>query len=333
MSSNALGVSSFQWPEPRQGEGWRRAASQMLSPRAAAVEARLNALRTDAAARAQLEVRVADIQRDRAAKVRWTPIELGPAKPSQPAVATLRAAAAASPRHRSQTGHAYEDAASSDPVGGWEQLRNPNPPPPLRFGFESEGARRRDYAARTMTPLAASAGQEPSLLAAADRRTAPEVELVHSALTSTLRPSSRRSERAGLAWRPASRQSAWAPFTVGPSPITIDTGPVAPDESAASARATSRASQRLSPRMGDLQKAAQQHTSRIMSINTAHKLASARPLTPAQLRKYRIDDLDRMSLSRNEFRAQRAVLSGRLVSEVGVKRYLQPQVARTHRPR
>ena len=61
-----------------------------------------------------------------------------------------------------------------------------------------------------------------------------------------------------------------------------------------------------------------------MSINTAHKLASARPLTPAQLRKYRIDDLDR-SLG-NEFRAQRAVLS-RGWCRVGVKRYLQPQVA------
>ena len=50
--------------------------------------------------------------------------------------------------------------------------------------------------------------------------------------------------------------SAWAPFTVGPSPITIDTGPVAPDESAASARATSRAC-RVEPADGDLQKAAQ----------------------------------------------------------------------------
>ena len=64
-----------------------------------------------------------------------------------------------------------------------------------------------------------------------------------------------------------------------------------------------------------------------MSLSTAHRLASSRPLPATDLRRYGMADLDALSLGPGEFRAQRAVLSKRL-SEVGVKRYLQPSGGR-----
>ena len=135
MSSNALGGSSFQWPEPRQGEGWRRAASQMLSPRAAAVEARLNA---DGRQRGAARSAQADIQRDRAAKVR-TPIELGPqshrsrqSPPSGPRQQRRRVTARRLATLTKMPLPAIPSAVGNSP--------NPNPPPALGLA-ESEGAR------------------------------------------------------------------------------------------------------------------------------------------------------------------------------------------------
>ena len=192
--------------------------------------------------------------------------------------------------------------SSVDQVGGWKSYRVvPDSQrrgrqtitaqqPPLIFGFESEGCRRREQRGAVVTPLASSAKQEEPLLASQRRGTAAEVELVHSPLPGTLRPSSRRGEPdRGRAWRPASSQSGWQSVSLMPSARTTSPPPpTVPDAEAALARAEARgqraASQAQSPRMGPLQRSAKDHTSRVMNARAAGRLAEARPLSAAQLR-------------------------------------------------
>ena len=254
---------------------------RILTPREAAIEERLAALRKDDDARAALETRVSEIQRSRAQKLKWTPIEPDsqpvPTKAASPKAWSLTSIdvpslAIPSPgRNRSKspgksTARSFASDWSADaslieidPVGGWREYRVvqtsqvrgkqtlSNSQPPLKYGFESD-AERLSYERRVaVAPLATSAKVEP-LLYSQRKKTGPEVELVHSPLPGTLRPPLRFGERA-VSWRPATRQTLWTSAPIAPSldrptsSIGARTKPAA-DEELALARAAERAKKR-----------------------------------------------------------------------------------------
>ena len=217
--------------------------SRSLTPRAAALEQRLVALRGDPAARRALDTRVSEIQRERAAKLKWMPIDaeaskvrmsksVAPAPVPMDSVASspglrpgsslsqpqatrswsalpaspARAASAIGDRRRDPWSAMSVPMAVKDPVGGWKKYHAPHASihAPLKYGFESEGQRRSD-ASRVMTPLASS---EPHPAP----KVVPEVELVHSTLPGTLRTGPAGGGRSSCEprayWQPASRQPA-----------------------------------------------------------------------------------------------------------------------------
>lgn len=319
--------------------------------REAALEERLDALRSDPAARQALDRRVTQDQRERREKLRWDPLLAERAQVGVvPSISIPRAASPGMSTGRSSRSFAsnVSEDTDVDPVGGWKQYFSipsshqrgrqtlSDVQPPLKFGFESEADRRREQQG-LIKPLACSAAQEEPLLASARLGTAPHVELVHSPLPNTLRPPSRRCERGlGVGWRPATAQAAWSSTALAPPPKPPE--PVAPlvlDDTAALARASERASRPPSPRMGALQQAAKENSRRIRNHRAADRLAQFNPLSDNQIRsmpsvqcrrgttfhRIRMRSFDAMSES--VYRAERSVISTRLSSaRSGAKRFL-----------
>ena len=300
----------------------RAASPRLLTPRESAVEEKLRALRADPTSRKELEARVSSISRERAQKVRWIPIEgasrpctassgarnVRPAPMSVPerpmTASTLQSPARTSRSAASTTGHVQDE-----PVGGWKAFQAFTPP--LRYGFESEGARRQELR-RATTPLATSGPQDEPLLKTASLRTGPEVELIHSNLPVTLRPPS-RGQHVGLTWQPVSREPSWKPCIVKPPPPTLTIDPLAPDEATTTLRVAARAARPPSPRMSSLQ---QLTARKVMSTRAVARIAEAR-------NRLIIDQFDLEALSEREIRAQRSVISTQIRSaRGGAHRYL-----------
>jgi len=333
--------------------------SRALTPRAAALEQRLVALRGDPAARRALDNRVSEIQRERAAKLKWMPIDAEASKVrmsksvapapvptdsvasspglrpgsslSQPQATRSWSALPASPaRAASAIGDRRRDPWSAmsvpmtvkDPVGGWKKYHAPHATihAPLKYGFESEGQRRSD-ASRVMTPLASS---EPHPAP----KVVPEVELVHSTLPGTLRTGPAGGGRSSCEprayWQPASRQPAWSRTMVNNDNTPQRLPPEVADGELTAKRAAARACRPSSPRQPALH-ITKQNTRHFMSIKHAHQLAASRPLTALHMSGLQLGcELDLIALPEHELRAQRAVLSTQLsTASEGVKRWLQ----------
>lgn len=190
--------------------------------------------------------------------------------------------------------------AGDDPVGGWKEvgakqskavsgermLRRIAPykmetvveQPPLKFGFESEGARRRQYAARTTTALL---GPQEAPLGSSfqNRDTESTSTLVHSPLPRTLRPTARldRGIHASAAqphamshWQPANREVAWKECKLHPAPLGVPTPkPMPPNADESAARAHARAARSSgSPRTG-WREAPDSLRQRVLQLSTA----------------------------------------------------------------
>ena len=304
-----------------------------------------------------------------------TPVNLRPSSPSRSVRSTGRSVRSAG-SGRSELGTVFRPSsptlgtahswscldttsvdATGDPVGGWKDIRNQVPEPgcesaagsrpPMRFGtfFESEGARRREYAER-VTPALMGPKEEPLGRTPIVRDTESVAVLLHSPLPGTLRPTpliDRASQRSGqIGWTPISRrQPAWSPAKLGPAPIT---GPPPPVQggSAGVQRAVARAAERASPRRGRPMSA--DHRARVLktsahtppsmplhlSMRAQRQLADDKPstITAAQLRRLvsgnpgsrlvsQLRDLDSFTLPSREVRAQRSLVSTRIASAHG----------------
>jgi hypothetical protein len=144
-------------------------------------------------------------------------------------------------------------ATGADPVGSFKEVaahRVKSTQPPLKFGFESEGARRRQYAER-MTPALLGPQEPPLGSTFAVRDTERDRTLVHSPLPATLRPTPRlrrgmhataRHPHAQASWQPASRAQGWQGLQLAPPQVSQPPlEPVTPDAEATAARAAQRA--------------------------------------------------------------------------------------------
>lgn len=192
------------------------------SPREA-LEGRLAALRADPAERAALEAKVAEYSNEASKQVagrsrssahsrgslQRTPSRGGSVSPDS--TASLPTARSRAPTPSNE--------AFPDPVGGWKSFTK-DMAPPLKFGFESEGARRREHAARATTPLL-GAQEKPPGSTHSERDTECLVELIHSPLPGTLRPTPRLAR--GVSWQPATRQRAWTTCRLAPGPVARPT--------------------------------------------------------------------------------------------------------------
>ena len=132
--------------------------------------------------------------------------------------------------------------ADGDPVGGWKAMRDPTLHPPFKFGgFESEAARRKQYAESATTALL---GPEELPIGSApiEKDVERNFNMLHSPLPGTLRPMP-RIERAHIhGWQPATRQPAWAVQAIRPQPVPSSPTPAPPDAAAARPRAGGRGS-------------------------------------------------------------------------------------------
>lgn len=129
--------------------------------------------------------------------------------------------------------------AAGDPVGGWKSMRDPMHPPPLKFGFESEAARRRQYA-ENVTPALLGPQEDPLGSAPVVRDTERPFALMHSPLPGTLRPRPKLERAQSLGWQHATRQAAWTAQALRPERLTQPPPPVPPDRETARARAAQR---------------------------------------------------------------------------------------------
>lgn len=345
----------------------------MPSPRSRKVESKLNAYRSDPSMRADLEERVAGYRSGFTLKIQLdAPMSPGPrgSSPSSLMTPTARAMTPASRRSAVKRSKTYGGSPRTpgtpgtacswsaldtslapddgDPVGGWKQIaknRVPGEQPPLRFGFESEGARRRAYAERTTIALLGP--QEAPLCSGRDTRDTESTNtLIHSPLPRTLRPT-RRLERgihasamqphAQSTWQPATRSSAWSATTLSPQPLPQPTPHPAPPSAKDSAeRALQRSASASSPRkwreapdslhqrvlaLRDEAEAGAPVPSKL-SLRAMRRLRdSAAPLTSARLGRLvgadqpgativrQVDDLDRFALAGHFMSTERSVLS------------------------
>lgn len=346
----------------------------VMTPRTAKkakeVEARVEAIRSDPTARADLEARVSEYEkadldakkRVTAARQTFRPITpRGRAQPIVPCLrppsssssarpVTARPATATDPRLSPHFAKGNVRSCSSlgiaggdaDPVGEWKELQNTNPPPPLKFGFESEGARRRDSIAQTRSPLLGPAEERPGTSRML-RDTEARLALVHSTLPATLRPTPRIGRP--RSWQPATRQPAWMGTRFSTDAPRERSTPIPASESrpssaASLARAAERQTERLlRPRPWPAAERVLQLSTRgnRLPLRMSHRaqvqcaeecdalpapalqrLVKASGGCPGYSAIGKMSDFERFVVPHDQMRAQRSLISTRLESAHGI---------------
>ena len=325
----------------------------MGTPRTRSVEAKLASYRANPAEREALAERLASYEKHdsrRGLRIKTDVASLLPSSAS-PSRATLRRAGSPGSPSGLGTAHSWSSldttsaSRSGDPVGGWKEFsvkRVKGEQPPLKFGFESEGARRRDYAERTTTALLGPS-EGPAGTGRAVRDSESTQTLLHSPLPRTLRPTGRFARgihatplqpRAQSHWQPVTRGPAWTPCRLDPAPVRqpVPT-PMAPDAAATASRAQHRAESASSPRRW--REAPDSLYTRVLQLRShgesiPAKLSekarlqlrdAAAPLTGQQLGRLvgssqlsasivnKLSDLDKLALPLELMRTERSVLS------------------------
>ena len=323
-----------------------------VSPRS--VEAKLAKYRTNATEREALERRVDSYAREQLAAQSSGATRLRASRsgassasrtPSSPSHSALPSSPSSPTLGTHKTWSALDttfEVAGDDPVGtfketfggtkqisGVRMLRRIHPTkmetvvqqPPLKFGFESEGARRREYAARA-TPALLGPKETPLGSTYHDRDSESTAPLLHSPLPRTLRPTQRldRGIHASALqphsmshWQPMTRDAAWDPLSLETGPVgKPDPGPSQQNVSVSAARAQQRASARAagSPRVPKLSGRAMKQLCDIASpLGDGRHLQKLVAGQPGARVVSELVDLDKLALKPQAMAVERSVLS------------------------